>query len=190
MPRGRHKRAFSRVFLYTMAKRDTKIRKKESIYFLLPTRIRLALEDEARETGTTMCWVVRAAIRSFRQQRRKMPRFRRPGRLEEKHVRFCLKLYGEKSELVNYARANGGEFSPFVRHVLELWFRGDLSLDLESSRTTKSVYSFLTKFDGIASIKRIFKFYYKKDDYWPKNPAGNLWLMELGLARRKHPLVL
>lgn len=128
-----------------------------------------------------MSWLVRALIQQYRTQAGKMPRFQRPRRFAEEHCRFCLRLHGDKEELLLYTRSNGGEFSPFLRFILDLWERGVLVPDPESPQTTKTVKSIQLVKISAASDTHYFQVTYKKADYWPKNAENNLWLMELGL---------
>ena len=164
------------------------MKSQESIYFLLPVRIRLKLESEAIKNGVTMSWIIRAVIKCYRTTSKEMPVYKRPGLPKEKHVRFSLKLYGDKNEILTYSRCNGGEFSPFIRHVLELWYEGELSLDLESEISVKIVKKTYFVFNGVASISLVYKTFYEINEFWVKNPIGNLYLMNLGLKCRKHHL--
>lgn len=131
-----------------------------------------------------MSWLVRALIREYRRIYGEPPIVKRPRKLVGYHVRFCLKLYGEKQELVTYARSRGGEFSAFVREVLDLWMRGKLKPDLESVQTVKRVRKFQISLKRVAypTLKKVD--FYQKDEYWPKNRWNNIWLMDLGINSR------
>lgn len=160
-------------------------KKSQSLNSIIPTHIRFKLERSARQNGVTMSWLVRAIIQEYRATRRQMPRFRRPRRLTGDFSRFCLRLHGDKEELLLYARANGGEFSPFLRFLLDLWDRGLLSPDLESSKTTKTVKTIKLVKECATSDALFTQEIYKETDYWPKNPWNNIWLMDLGLNSQK-----
>ena len=119
-----------------------------------------------------------------------MPVFKRPAELNEIHTDFSLKLYGNKEEILIYSRCNGGEFSPFIRFLLELWYNGDLTIDLECVNTVKNLKKMKIGFNGVASVKPLLVLWYKKSEYWDKNPASNIYLMTIGLRCRVHPLIL
>lgn len=142
----------------------------------------------ARENGVTMSWIIRALIRKYRKQHPQPPRFKRPHRLKGKYVRFSLKLYGDKQELLTFARADGGEFSPFVREVLELWMAGLLTPNLKIKSTVRRIKELKLHFSTKKGTFRPKYKTYNREDLWAKDPLGNLWWMERGLARRKHPL--
>lgn len=98
-------------------------------------------------------------------------------------MRFSLKLYGDKQEILTYARSIGGEFSSFIREILEMWVSGSLRPDLESSRTVKTVKKFQIGFNGVASVTLKKAIFYREGEFYPKSRENNIWLMELGLGR-------
>ena len=155
----------------------------------MPVKIRIKLEQEADNKGITMSWIIRSLIHFYRTNIKKMPVFRRPHFLKEKHVRFSLKLYGNKTELLTYCRCNGGEFSAFVRYLLEEWFNGNIAPDLDSIKTVKNVKRIIWNFSGVASITPFRLQFYKKSDYRVKNRCNNYYFMHSGLSHRKYPLI-
>lgn len=161
---------------------------KESIYFLMPVNPRKRLEKVARNNGVTMSWIVRDLIRQYRRKYKRPPKRKRPRKLSGKHVRFALKLYGDKQEILTFARSRGGEFSSFVREVLELWMEGKLVPNLRTNRSVKKFRRFFLRYkSGEKSVTPLFRAIPGKD-FWPKDPLGNLWWMERGLRHRKYPL--
>ena len=165
------------------------IKKKiHAIHILIPVKIRLKLESLALENGVTMSWIVRAIIHQWRQEKSQMPVFKRPTHFKEKHTDFSIKLYGNKEEILTYSRCNGGEFSPFIRYLLELWYKGELLIDLENISTVKNIKKIKFEFEGVASVKPLSVLWYKNSDYWAKNSERNISLMKLGLLCRLHPL--
>ena len=165
-------------------------KKVPAIHILIPVRIRIKLEKIAFENSVTMSWIIRAVIHQWRLENKYMPIFRRPAELNETHTDFSLKLYGNKEEILIYSRCNGGEFSPFVRFLLELWYNGDLTIDLECVNTVKNLKKIKIGFNGVASVKPLSVVWYKKSDFWDKNPFRNIFLMTSGLQCRVHPLIL
>ena len=164
--------------------------KNESIHFKIPLQARLKLEACAYKNEVTMSWIIRALITSYRNKFNGcMPLFKRPNNLPGRCVSFSLKLYGNKSEILTYARCNGGEFSPFIRYVLELWENSELEIDLECVKTIKTVKGSTLVFQGVAFVLQYNSEWYQKNEFWPKNRQNNLFLMKLGLSCRKHPLV-
>ena len=159
-----------------------------AIHILIPVRIRIKLEKIAFENSVTMSWIVRAIIHQWRLNYHSMPVFKRPAKLSENHTDFSLKLYGNKEEILVYSRCNGGEFSPFIRHLLELWDKGDLTINLESVVTVKNIKNMKIEFNGVATVKQKSVVWYKKSEFWIKNPIRNLFLMSTGLSCRIHPL--
>ena len=147
------------------------------------------LEEVACHHGITMSWIVRSLIYMWRSENPGVQVFHRPRNFNEGHTSFSLKLYGNKSELLNYARCNGGEFSSFVRFLLELWYNGVLEPDFENIRTIKNVKFSHLKFNGVASVKQYDSKWFHLKEFWPKNPSGNIFLMNLGLKQRKYALV-
>ena len=164
-------------------------KKVPAIHILIPVRIRLNLEKIAFENGVTMSWIIRAVIHQWRLDNKHMPVFKRPVTLSENHTNFSLKLYGNKEEILTYSRCNGGEFSPFIRFLLELWYSGDLIIDLERVNSVKNLKKIKIEFNGVASVKPWTVLWYKKSEFWEKNPVSNLYLMTLGLRCRIHPLI-
>ena len=160
-----------------------------AIHILIPVRIRIKLENIAFENGVTMSWIIRAVIHKWRLDNKHMPVCKRPARLSENHADFSLKLYGNKDEILTYSRCNGGEFSPFIRFLLDLWYNGGLTIDLESVCTVKKIKKIKIRFNGVASVKPCSVAWYKKSEFWKKNPESNLYLMTLGLRCRIHPLI-
>lgn len=161
------------------------IKNAESMHCIIPLGPRQRLERIARKKRVTMSWIVRSLIRKYRKKHPNPPRLKRPRSLNGPRVRFCLKVYGEKSELQAWARSNGGEFSPLLREILELWMAGKLQPNLESEKTVKILKKFNFQFNGVASAIPLSQFFHFPTDFWPKNPGGNLSLMELGLRNRK-----
>ena len=155
------------------------MKKVESIFFLMPVKIRLKLERTAVEYGVTMSWIIRAIILWYRTENCVMPVFKRPAKLLGRHCRFSLKLYGDKCELLTFCKCNGGEFSPFIRYLLDLWFEGKIIPDLQSVLTVKTIKKIEFQFNRVASISPTKIYYYKKSEFWKKNPQGNLFLMYL-----------
>lgn len=161
---------------------------RESIYFLISKEVRKRLEKEAWANGVTMSWIIRALIRKYRKKYKTPPKIRRPRKLIGEHVRFSLKLYGDKQELQSFVRSAGTEFSAFAREVLELWMEGKLNPPLSALTTIKFVRKFGILRSAVARVTPLAPLYYRKDDYWPINREGNLWWMALGLSRRVYPL--
>ena len=77
-----------------------------------------------------------------------------------------------------------------VRFLLELWYNGDLTIDLECVNTVKNLKNIKIGFNGVASVKPLSVVWYKKTEYWDKNPARNIYLMTIGLRCRVHSLIL
>lgn len=164
------------------------IKNAQSMHCIIPLEPRRQLERTARQHGVTMSWIVRSLIRQYRRKNPNPPRRKRPKKLIGKHVRFCLKVYGEKTELQAWARSGGGEFSVILREILELWMEGLLKPNLGTSKSVKTVKKFFISFTGVASAIPVPLIYNFPADFWPKNPEGNLRIMELGLRNRKTPL--
>ena len=162
----------------------------QAIHILIPVRIRIKLEKIAFENGVTMSWIVRTILHQWRKTNTIMPVFMRPKQLTENHTDFYLKLYGNKEEILIYSRCNGGEFSPFIRFLLDLWYVGDIKIDLQRINTIKNVKKVKIYFQGVATVNPFSTIWYKKSEFWPKNPKGNIFLMSLGLNCRKHELKL
>ena len=173
------------IVIFIMVKK-----KIHAIHILIPVTIRLKLENIAYENGVTMSWIVRSILHQWRLENNKMPVFNRPKKLIEKHTDFSLKLHGNKEELLTYSRCNGGEFSSFIRYLLNLWNIGELILDLESEITVKNIKKIKFEFKGVASVKPCIANWYKKSEFWKKNPKRNISIMTLGLLCRLHPLKL
>jgi hypothetical protein len=159
--------------------------KAEVLFFHIPQEVRVRLEYEARKYKVTMSWIVRSLVDTYRSSGYPMPCSKRPRRLLAEHVRFGLILHGNKSELMAYARLNGGEAGPFLRYLLELWLSGELIPDLDSVATVKSVKKCVFSMDGIASDIHIDANWYKPHEFREKNPKRNLWWMERGLRRKR-----
>jgi len=165
------------------------MKEQQSIFFLMPVKIRIKLEQEADNNGVNMSWIIRSLIQYYRMNSKKMPVFKRPHSLNENHVRFSLKLYGNKSELLTYCRCNGGEFSAFVRYLLEEWVKGNIVPDLDNVKTVKNVNRIIWYFTGIASIIPVRLQFYQQSEYRLKNQCNNYYFMHSGLSHRKYPLI-
>lgn len=89
-----------------------------------------------------------------------------------------------------YCLAAGTEFSSLIRQVLEMWMDGELAYQSNFVKSVKKVKKLVFSGRGIASAILVSKIKYENTEFWPKNPTGNRWLMELGLSRRVYPLVI
>jgi len=79
--------------------------------------------------------------------------------------------------------------------MLEMWYRGELEVDLDTEFTCKwnKCIEFTWKKQIVnnlryASAQLSKGLLYSKEEYRPKNPFVNLFLMEIGLSNRIYPL--
>ena len=152
---------------------------------------RINLEKYARKYGVTMSWIIRTVLFTYKKKYSVPPEVIRPRKFYEKMIRFNICFYKNKNDWQVWVHSGGKELGPVVRYILELWEVGRLDIDFDDIFTIKE--HFQVKFMGKKSYRYGFQYRfhgmkYEKNDYWPKNRIGNIFLMDFGIRNRIYAL--
>ena len=162
------------------------------------------VEQIARENGITMSWFYRALLTALEIKFKKgLPadlEIHRPDKFQVPFRQTTICMYGDKKKWMSLSRIWMIELGPLVRFALDLYYKSELSLDLESSITVKQVKTsnrgkIKRQRSKRASTRYIYLFQseadcHTKKNFRPKNPERNIFLMEWGLSNRINPLIL
>jgi len=172
------------------------LKNNKNVHVLLPNRMHKRLVEVARKTGCTKSWIVRAVFNAYIDSYAKPPIVKRPIEFLEPHSRFNICTYGEIHREWKMITHNFNlEFSPVIRYMLEMWYLGELEVDLDTEFTCKwnKCIESAWKKENINNLRYASAHHskgllYSKEEFWPKNPFVNLILMEMGLSNRIYPL--
>lgn len=178
--------------------------KPERFVMHLPDLDISRVENLARENGVTMSWLYRSLLFALEKKFSKgLPEdidIHRPEKFEVPFRQTTICFHGDKTRWMTLSRIWKVELGPLLRFGLGLYFKGKLDLDLENSTTVKEVKKSkrgkMSKSRKLLGGSRYIYLFqnksslYDKSEFWPKNPKGNIFLMEWGLSNRIYPLNL
>lgn len=160
------------------------------------------VENLAKKSACTKSWIYRAVLVALvKKYPNELPEdvlVERPKKFDVPFRQTTICFFGDRARWFSLCRIWMVELGPLIRFAWGLYEAGELELELDSSNSVKE----LKKSNrGKKSIRRIqdkrYRYLYQNDntkyareDFWPKNSFGNLWLMKLGLQNRIHPLIL
>lgn len=189
-----------------MYMRDSKVKlslKIERFAMNIPDKDIAFVEKLAREYGCTMSWIYRAILFALAKKFKKgFPGdldIHRPDKFVFPFRQTTVCFYGDKVRWMVLSRIWHVELGPLIRFGLDLYYKGELDLDLDDLKTVKEVKIVekgkFTKRKNLRGKRRCIYQYqnivqvYQKSAFRPKNPDRNISLMERGLSNRNYPII-